>query len=69
MKMESIILMIDLRGINHSPYSIQAAIDEVKATLRMEGMELSREDVKLLMSYRRGEITGDELRAQIMSKV
>lgn len=41
----------------------------MEATLKMEGMELTAEDIELLKSYKSGEVTGDELRQQILSEV
>lgn len=55
--------------LNYSPYSAQAAINEVDATLKMEGMQLTAEDMEILKSYKNGEISGDELRKQILSEV
>lgn len=55
--------------LNHSPYSAQAAIAEVKSTLEMEGMKLTAEDIDMLKSYKSGEVTGDELRQQLLSEV
>ncbi len=55
--------------LNASPYSAQEAINEVKATLAMEGMELTAEDIMLLKAYKSGEVSGDELRQQILSEV
>lgn len=55
--------------LNHSTYSAQEAIREVEATLKMEGMKLAAEDIELLTSHRSGNVSGDELRQQILSEV
>lgn len=55
--------------LNRSPYTAQEAIGEVEATLRMEGMELTKEDIAILKAYKNGEVSGDELRRKILSEV
>lgn len=55
--------------LSPSPYSEQTSINEVEATLKMEGMELTAEDIELLKAYKNGEFSGDELRQQILSEV
>lgn len=55
--------------INHSAYSTAEAIKEVEATMAFEGMDLNEEDIRMLRAYRNGEISGDELRSQILSEV
>ncbi len=55
--------------INHSLYSATEAIKEVKATMAFEGMELTEEDIRMLRIYKNGEVSGDELRNQILSEV
>lgn len=63
---EGIPFPIKLNPVN---YSAQEAIEEVEATLKMEGMQLADEDVALLKAYRSGKISGDELRKVILSEV
>ena len=55
--------------INHPVYSTAEAIREVKATMAFEGMDLDGEDIRMLRAYKNGEISGDELRSQILSEV
>ena len=55
--------------INHSAYSAREAIKEVEATMAFEGMDLNEEDIRMLRAYKNGEISGDELRSQILSEV
>lgn len=55
--------------INHSAYSKTETVKEVEATMAFEGMELTEEDVRMLYAYKRGEVSGDELRRQILSEV
>lgn len=55
--------------LNPSSYTANEAVREVEATLRMEGMKLDEEDLKLLNAYRRGELLGDDIRRQILNEV
>ena len=55
--------------INHSAYSATEAIKEVEATMAFEGMDLNEEDIRMLRAYKNGEISGDELRSQILSEI
>lgn len=55
--------------ISHSAYSAAEAIREVEATMAFEGMDLNEEDIRMLRTYKSGEVSGDELRSQILSEV
>ena len=55
--------------INHSAYSATEAIKEVEATMAFEGMDLSGKAKPIIRAYKNGEISGDELRSQILSEV
>ena len=55
--------------LGSSIYSDKEAIQEVEATLRMEGMHLTAEDKNMLRQYKRGAVSGDELREKILSEV
>lgn len=55
--------------INHSAYSSAEAIREVEASMALEDMDLTEEEVQMLRAYKRGEVSGDELRKQILSEV
>ncbi len=55
--------------INHSAYSAAEAIREVEAAMAFEGMDLNEEDIRMLRAYKSGEVSGDELRSQILSEV
>ena len=55
--------------INQSAYSATEANKEVEATMAFEGMDLNEEDIRMLRAYKNGEISGDELRSQILSEV
>ena len=48
---------------------MQEAIDEVDATMRMEGMPLSDDDIELLKVYKSGRRTGDQIREQILDEL
>lgn len=54
--------------MNHSVYSSEETIEEVEATMAFEGMDLTREDIRMLRAYKNGEISGDELRSRILSE-
>ena len=50
-------------------YTMQEAIDEVDATMRMEGMPLSDDDIELLKVYKNGRLTGDQIREKILDEL
>ena len=50
-------------------YTMQEAIDEVDATMRMEGMPLSDDDIELLKVYKSGRLTGDQIREKILDEL
>ncbi|MCD8300638.1 MAG: type II toxin-antitoxin system RelB/DinJ family antitoxin [Clostridiales bacterium] len=51
------------------PYTDDEIIAEVQASLRMEGMDLTDQDLKLLRSVKSGDMTGDEARQKILEGV
>lgn len=55
--------------LNPSTYTVNESVREVESTLRMEGMKLEEDELKLLNAYRRGELSGDDIRKQILSEV
>jgi len=55
--------------LNHPAYSIEQSVQETKATLAMEGMNLTEEEVRMLTDYGKGKVTGDELRKMIFSSI
>lgn len=55
--------------LNPSIYSPQEEIDEVEATLRLEGMKLTEEDISLLKAYKSGKYSGEEIRNMILNEV
>lgn len=54
--------------MNHSVYSKTEAIREVEATMAFEGLDLAEEDIRMLYAYKSGEVSGDELRRQILGE-
>ncbi|MCD7819129.1 MAG: type II toxin-antitoxin system RelB/DinJ family antitoxin [Lachnospiraceae bacterium] len=50
-------------------YSPVEAIREIDATLKMEEMPLSADDINMLKEIRSGELTTDEARLKILSEV
>lgn len=55
--------------MNKPVYSKIEAVKEVEATMAFEGMDLTEEDVRMLYAYKSGEVSGDELRQQIVGEV
>lgn len=55
--------------LNPPVYSPQEEIDEVEATLKLEGMELTEEDISLLRAYKSGKYSGEEIRNMILNEV
>ena len=55
--------------LNPSTYTVNETVREVGATLRMEGMKLEKDELELLNAYRKGELSGDDIRTQILSEV
>ena len=52
--------------MGRSVYSAEEAVNEVKATMAFEDMDLTEEDVQMLYAYKNGEVSGDDLRREIM---
>lgn len=48
-------------------YTADEELAEVKATLSLEDMDLTEDDMKILKEYRSGLISGDELRKKIIN--
>lgn len=55
--------------LNNTTYTAEEAIDEVKATMELEGMPLSEDEIEILTSYRKGDLSGDEIRKKILNEV
>jgi len=55
--------------LNPSNYTAQEAISEVEATMKMEGMQLTEEDIMLLKAYKSGTHSAAEIREMILSEV
>ena len=53
----------------NSAYTIDEAIDEVNATMRMEGLNPKQVELDLIKAYKKGDISADEIRKQILSEV
>ncbi|MCD7789684.1 MAG: type II toxin-antitoxin system RelB/DinJ family antitoxin [Bacteroides thetaiotaomicron] len=50
-------------------YTPAEAIGEIDATLKMEGMTLTSDDLDMLKEIRTGKLTTDEARQKILSEV
>ena len=55
--------------LNHPAYTIEQEIEETKATMAMENMPLTEEEVQMLTDYAHEKMTGDELRKRIFDSV
>lgn len=51
-----------------SDMETQDTIKEVEATLRLEGMQLTAEELDILKRYKSGEISGKSLREKFLSE-
>lgn len=52
-----------------SAYTAEESINEIKATLEMEGMPLTSSDVEILREIKSGKLTTEAAREKIMSEV
>ena len=55
--------------LSHPAYTIEQSIDETRASMSMEGMSLTDEEVQMLTDYSHGKVSGDELRRQIYATI
>ena len=55
--------------LDHPAYSIEDSLEETKATMALERMALSQEEMRILRDYANGTVSGDELRRQIYASV
>lgn len=54
--------------LNQSPYTVEERVDEVVATMSIEGMNLSDEERNMLQLYTSGKVSGDDLRRKIIKE-
>ena len=54
--------------VNPQVYSVQEILGEVDATLRMEGMPLTHEDLEILKAIKAGKLSTDEARQRFLEK-
>ena len=52
--------------MGHPVYSAEEAVNEVRATMAFEDMDLTEEDVRMLYAYKNGDVSGDDLRREIL---
>lgn len=52
-----------------SVYSIQESINEVAATMKMEGMSLDKSDIEMLEAVAHSDLSFEDARQQILSEV
>ena len=55
--------------LNHPAYSPEQSAQETEATLAMEGMKLSEDEVRMLTNYNDGKVSGDDLRKMIFASI
>ena len=48
-------------------YTNKEMVDEVAASMRLEGMDLGKEEIDMLEAYQLGHVSGDDLRAFILN--
>lgn len=63
---EGIPFPVKLNPVN---YTAQEAVREVEATMKMEDMQLTEDDLALLKAYKSGKRSADEIREMILSEV
>ena len=51
------------------PYTVDESLSETQATMSLSGMELSVEWLSRLNDYALGNISGDELRKEVIGKI
>jgi addiction module RelB/DinJ family antitoxin len=52
-----------------SSYTIDEVVDEINATMQMEGLNPTQDELDMIRAYKKGEISADEIRKQILSEV
>ena len=55
--------------MNHPAYTPEQSIQETGATLAMEGMKLTEDEVRMLTDYNDGKVSGDDLRKMIYASI
>lgn len=54
---------------NKEPYTVDESLSETQAAMSLSGMELSVEWLSRLNDYALGNISGDELRKEVIGKI
>lgn len=54
--------------LSKAAYTDEEKIKEVEATMRMEGLELTEDDIVMLQNIRQGNMSYDEARAKILNE-
>lgn len=54
---------------NKEPYTVDESLTETQATMSLSGMELSEEWFARLKEYALGNISGDELRKEVIDSI
>ena len=54
---------------NKEPYTVDESLTETQAIMSLSGMELSVEWLSRLNDYALGNISGDELRKEVIGKI
>lgn len=55
-------------ALSSSAYTDEEKIKEVEATMKIEGLELTEDDIAMLRNIRQGNMRYDEARTKILSE-
>ena len=55
--------------LSHPAYTSGESVKETRATMAMESMNLTDDEIKMLIDYSNGKVSGDELRRQIYASI
>ena len=55
--------------LSHPVYTVEESVEETRATMAMEGMNLTQDEIQMLTDYSNGRVSGDELRRQIYASI
>ena len=58
-----------ISGLSQPEYTHEEAVDEVKASMTMEGFTLDHDDLDMLDQFSRGKLSGDEIRRRILHTI
>ena len=53
----------------NSAYTVEETVDEVATTIKMEGLTPTQDELDIIRAFRKGELSADEIRKQILREV